>query len=74
MAVRPGYGRARAAWAYPFALGALLRHISDTRVGQLSGGLSQRNDPQASPLLIRFLSASINAVMPVLPEGRPLRA
>lgn len=74
MAVRPGHGRARAAWAYQFALGALLHHISDTRVGRLSGGLSQPNDSQAAPLLIRFLSAGINAVMPVLPDGRPLPA
>lgn len=70
MAVRPGHGRALAAWAYQFALGALLHHISDIRVGRLSGGLSTPNDPEAAPLLIRFLSAGIDAVMPALPEGR----
>lgn len=71
MAVRPGHGRACAAWAYQFALGALLHHISDIRVGRLSAGLSTPNDPQAAPLLIRFLSAGIDAVMPVLPNGHP---
>lgn len=69
MAVRPGHGRDLAAWAYQFALGALLHHISDIRVGRLSGGLSTPNDPLAAPLLIRFLSAGIDAVMPVPPSG-----
>jgi AcrR family transcriptional regulator len=71
MAVRPGHGRDLAAWAYQFALGALLHHISDIRVGRLSGGLNTPNDADAAPLLIRFLCAGIDAVMPAQPHGHP---
>ena len=46
----PGSQRADAAWAYQFALGALIHHISDHRVGRLSRGESRPNDPAAATL------------------------
>lgn len=62
-AARPNAARAQAAWAYQFALGALLHHISDQRVRRLSRGASQPNDPAAAPLLIAFITAGIDAAL-----------
>ena len=55
--------RARAAWAYQFALGALIHHISDDRVARLSLGQNLANAPEAAGWLVRFISAGIAAVM-----------
>lgn len=64
MAVRPGHDRASAAWAYQFALGALLHHISDYRVERLSGGRCRLDDPTAADRLLTFITAGIAAVLP----------
>ena len=50
-----------AAWAYQFALGALLHHMSDSRVARLSGGVNAPNDPSAQPVLVRFIEGGIRA-------------
>jgi hypothetical protein len=59
----PGSTRIAAAWAYQFALGALLHHIIDIRVERLSLGESAAADPAAATLLIDFISAGIAAVL-----------
>lgn len=59
----PGSSRAQAAWAYQFAIGALLHHISDERVERLSLGRNQPAHPQAGPWLIDFIRAGIAAVL-----------
>lgn len=59
----PEASRAKAAWSYQFALGALLHHISDPRVERLSLGANTRNDPAAAPLLVQFITAGIEAVL-----------
>ena len=61
--VRPGCSRADAAWAYQFSLGALIHHISDHRVGKLSGGEAKPNAPEASGRLATFIAAGIAAVL-----------
>jgi AcrR family transcriptional regulator len=62
-AAHPGHDRGQAAWAYQFALGALLHHLTDVRVQRLSGDINTPNDPAAASHLIRFISAGISAVM-----------
>jgi AcrR family transcriptional regulator len=69
-AARPDHDRAIAAWAYQFALGALLHHITDHRAPTLSRGRNQVSDPAATPLLIDFVTAGIAAVMPASPTSR----
>jgi AcrR family transcriptional regulator len=69
----PGWTRADAAWAYQFALGALLHHLSDHRVARLSGGEAQANDPAAHERLIRFIEGGIRAASP-RPPARPERS
>ena len=51
------------AWAYQFALGALLHHLSDTRVERLSRGANRPNDPAAAAWLIAFITAGIDAAL-----------
>ena len=63
-AIAPQAGRAHAAWAYQFALGALLHHISDHRVERLSRGANRAADPAAAALLVDFIRAGIAAVLP----------
>ena len=55
-----------AAWAYQFALGALLHHMSDHRVGRLSEGANKPNDVAAHPVLVRFIEGGIRAALPAL--------
>ncbi len=62
--LRPHQPRARAAWAYQFAMGALLHHLVDYRVQRLSHGQNQPNDAAAAPLLIDFITAGIEAALP----------
>lgn len=59
----PGSTRAQAAWAYQFAIGALLHHISDDRVERLSRQANQAASAEAGPLLIEFIRAGIAAVL-----------
>ena len=59
----PGSRRADAAWAYQFALGALIHHLSDHRVGRLSRGESRPNDPAAATLLVHFIADGVLAAL-----------
>lgn len=56
--------RAEAAWAYQFALGALLHHLSDNRIERLSQGAAVANDPAAHERLVRFIEGGIRATVP----------
>ncbi len=62
-ATRSQVSRAQAAWSYQFALGALLHHISDDRVARLSLGVNTPNDTAAALLLVRFITAGIDAAL-----------
>ncbi len=62
--LRPRQPRARAAWAYQFAMGALLHHLTDYRIERLSHGKNPPNSPAAAPLLIDFITAGIEAALP----------
>lgn len=67
------------AWAYQFALGALLHHMSDQRVARLSLGASTPNDVAAHPMLVRFIEGGIRAALPPMasrasPLGAPRSA
>lgn len=67
--VCPGSSRADAAWAYQFMLGALLHHMSDTRVQRLSHDANTPFDPAVTPRLIRFMTAGIAALLqPATPD------
>ncbi len=70
-ATRPGCDRTLVAWAYQFALGALLHHISDHRMPTLSRGQAQANDPAAGDLLVDFITAGVGALLPVSRTPRP---
>lgn len=62
-AAMPAASRPQAAWCYQFMLGALLNHLSDTRIVALSRGLAQPADPAAGPLLVRFISGGLRAAL-----------
>ncbi|MDO4724844.1 MAG: TetR/AcrR family transcriptional regulator [Comamonadaceae bacterium] len=62
-AARPQASRVQAAWAYQFALGALLHHLCDRRIEPLSHGQALPNAAQAAPLLQRFICCGIDAVL-----------
>ena len=62
-AICPTRSRADAAWAYQFALGALIHHLSDTRIQRLSRGENPPCDPAARPRLATFISAGIWALL-----------
>ena len=62
-AALPGVTRGQAAWVYQFALGALLHHISDSRVARLSHGENTLNDPAAAALLSDFIVGGIRAAL-----------
>lgn len=59
----PGITQPQVAWAYQFALGALLHHISDARVHRLSGGENRPSDPAAMPQLVAFIAAGMRGAM-----------
>jgi hypothetical protein len=59
----PGSTRGNAAWAYQFAVGALLHHISDERVERLSRRRNKAVDPAAGPLLVHFITAGLAAAL-----------
>jgi AcrR family transcriptional regulator len=74
----PHTTRAQVAWCYQFALGALLHHISDTRVERLSLGQSKAGDAAAAPLLTTFIVGGMRAALAApacsthsQPEGKP---
>lgn len=62
-AICPTSSRADAAWAYQFALGALIHHLSDTRIQRLSRGENPPCDPAARPRLAAFITAGIWALL-----------
>ena len=62
-AVLPAATRAQVAWCYQFLLGALLHHISDSRVEALSRGANRAADPAAAPLLVRFIEGGVHAAL-----------
>lgn len=68
----PHASRAEAAWAYQFALGALLHHLSDHRIARLSHGAAMPNDAAAHALLMRFIEGGIRAALPP-PDRRTTR-
>jgi AcrR family transcriptional regulator len=55
-AEQPGIPQAQVAWAYQFALGALLHYVGDTRVHRLSGGENRPSDPTVAPQLVAFIA------------------
>lgn len=56
----PQASRGKVAWCYQFALGALLLHVTDTRIERLSLGENRAGDEDsAGPLLVRFVTAGI---------------
>lgn len=59
----PDSSRAEAAWAYQFALGTLIHHMSDSRIERLSRGENTPSDPSATPRLIRFITAGVQAAL-----------
>ena len=63
-AALPHAARGQVAWCYQFALGALLHHLSDTRVERLSRGESVAGDPAAGTLLNDFIVGGIKAALP----------
>ncbi len=66
-----------AAWAYQFALGSLLHHMSDQRVERLSGGANRPNDVVSHPMLVRFIEGGVRAALPLpspLPVSRQIPA
>jgi AcrR family transcriptional regulator len=67
----PAATRGQVAWCYQFALGALLHHLSDTRVQRLSRGQSSPGDPAAQSLLVNFIVGGIRAALPV--PARPMK-
>lgn len=60
----PHATRGQVAWGYQFALGALLHHLTDTRVERLSGGEDRPSDPGASTLLRNFIVAGLRGALP----------
>ncbi len=61
--VLPQATRGQIAWVYQFALGALLHHISDSRIERLSRGENTQSDPAAAPLLASFIVGGIRAAI-----------
>ncbi|HUG23481.1 TetR/AcrR family transcriptional regulator [Piscinibacter sp.] len=56
----PAATRARIAWCYQFALGALLHHVIDERIERLSHGENRPGDGEAAgPLLVDFITHGI---------------
>jgi len=60
----PHAARAQVAWGYQFALGALLHHLSDSRIERLSRGKNRRSDPAAAPMLVDFIVGGLRAALP----------
>ena len=60
----PHATRAQVAWSYQFALGALLHHLSDTRIERLSRGECDPRDPAGGRMLVDFIVGGIRAALP----------
>ena len=63
-AALPHASRSEVAWAYQFALGSLLHHISDKRIERLSRSNATAADPEVQPMLARFIAGGIRAALP----------
>ncbi len=63
-AAQPWATRTQVAWCYQFTLGALLNHLSDTRIVRLSRGEARPADPAAAPLLVNFIAGGLRAALP----------
>jgi AcrR family transcriptional regulator len=59
----PHASRGQAAWVYQFSLGALMQHITDSRIGRLSLGENTHNDPAAAAVLSAFIVGGIRAAL-----------
>ena len=72
-AVLPHATRGQVAWAYQFALGALLHHLSDNRVERLSRGENTVGDAAGDALLVDFIVGGIRAALapPAAPARQP---
>ena len=66
----PHATRGQVAWAYQFALGALLHHLNDSRIERLSHGENRRSDPAAAPMLVNFIVGGLRAALP-RPKAAP---
>ena len=66
----PHATRGQVAWAYQFALGALLHHLNDSRIERLSHGENRRNDPAAASMLVNFIVGGLRAALP-RPKAAP---
>lgn len=60
----PHASRGEVAWAYQFALGALLHHLSDVRVERLSRGECRVGDADGSRRLVAFIVGGMRAALP----------
>lgn len=60
----PWASRAEVAWGYQFALGALLHHLSDTRIERLSDDTARAADPALAPKLVDFIVGGLRAMLP----------
>ena len=60
----PHASRGQVAWCYQFALGALLHHLSDSRVERLSDGECHAGDAAGSRMLVSFIVGGIEAALP----------
>ena len=67
----PHASRGQIAWCYQFALGALMHHLSDTRVQRLSQDQNTPGDPAAQTLLVNFIVGGVRAALPVTPGETP---
>ena len=60
----PHATRSQVAWGYQFALGALLHHLTDSRIERLSRGENTRADPAVAPMLVNFIAGGLRAALP----------
>ena len=70
----PDTTRGHVAWCYQFALGALLHHLSDSRVERLSRGENITGDPAAAALLARFIEGGLRVALAAGPVSAPRTA
>ncbi len=66
----PHAAREQVAWAYQFALGALVHHLSDSRVERLSNGINKASDPAAATMLANFIVGGLRATLTASPPRR----
>ncbi len=69
--ILPHASRAEVAWAYQFALGSLLHHLSDHRIERLSLGQARQGGADAGPMLVAYIVGGIRAALPPPRQPRP---